>query len=372
MTDDDYDLTLDKIEAEVEAEYLRQIESIVASVDLASVDASVEADRGEVVVRMIEGAAFLGLMEALRRAFLAGGRVEMAALVIGQVEQAIGAPGGAAPSSPLPSLSYSFRQPQTARDRARAFDFDPRRQSAADAIARQAQDLADKLREAQRAAVQLVVQAGNLRGQPARQTALDLIGRVNRTTGKRTGGVIGLGPVEARASENARDQLLSGDVAQMREYLKRARRNRAFDDLVQAAIAAKRENPGAPPIARKDVDRIVGSYADRLLQGRAKIIAVGESTRALNGGRVEVFQQLASEGGDPAVMLKTWRHRGDERVRDSHREMGGQTVRIDQPFVTPRGARLNFPGDDSLGAPDSETAGCRCRLKFKIARTANV
>lgn len=367
MTDDDYDAALDDIEAEVAKEYERQVEALVRSIDVGRVEQSIEEDRGEVLVGLIAGAAFLGVMEALRRAFVRGGRVEVATLGVSVLATAFGAPAASGPS-----VSYSFGlRPDQARDRARSFDFDPRRPSAEAAIANQARDLADSLRDAQRAAVQLVIQAGAMRGQPTRQTALDLIGRVNKTTGVRSGGVLGMAAIDAQYVENARAQLLSGNVADMREYLKRTRRDARFDALVRRAIAAKQENPEAPAIARQDVDRIVGRYADRLLQSRAASLAKTQATKALNGGRADTYQQLLDAGANPETILKSWRHKGDERVRDSHREMGGQTVRVDQPFVTPRGARLMFPGDDSLGAPDSETAGCRCRLKFKIARIKN-
>lgn len=365
MNDDDYDAALDDIEAEVSKEYERQIEALVRSIEVGRVEQSIEEDRGEVLVDLISGAAFLGVMEALRRAFLRGGRVEVSTLSVHVLTQAFAAPG--------PSLSYSFPlPPDKARDRARTFDFDPRRPSADGAIAAQARELAQAIAEAQRAAAQLVIQAGAMRGQPTRQTALDLIGRINKTTGTRSGGVLGLTALDAQYVENARAQLLSGSVAQMKDYLKRTRRDARFDGIVSRAIEAAQADPASPPIARRDVDRIVGRYADRLLQGRALSIAKTEATKALNGGRAETYQQLTDQGADPANIRKTWKHKGDERVRDSHREMGGQSVRVDQPFVTPRGARLNFPGDDSLGAPESETAGCRCRLVFKIARTLNV
>lgn len=369
MNEDDYDAALDDIETEVSKEYERQIETLVRSIDVARVEQSIQEDRGEVLVDLIAGAAFLGVMEALRRAFLRGGRVEVSTLSVYMLSQAFGAP---AASQPSVSYSFGLTPPDQAKDRARSFDFDPRRPSADTAIAAQARDLASAIKDAQRAAVQLTIQAGQMRGQPTRQTALDLIGRINKATGVRSGGVLGMAAIDAQYVENARTQLLSGEVAQMKAYLERTRRDSRFDALVKRAIGEKLANPDAPPIARQDVDRIVGRYADRLLQSRALSIAKTESTKALNGGRAETYQQLVDQGADPDTIRKTWKHKGDERVRDSHREMGGQTVRVDQPFVTPRGSRLMFPGDDSLSAPESETAGCRCRLTFKIARTKNV
>lgn len=62
----------------------------------------------------------------------------------------------------------------------------------------------------------------------------------------------------------------------------------------------------------------------------------------------------------------TWLSARDARVRSgqrggaNHRAMDGQTVPIGTPFVTPRGYRLLFPGDRSLGAPPDEVINCRC------------
>lgn len=48
--------------------------------------------------------------------------------------------------------------------------------------------------------------------------------------------------------------------------------------------------------------------------------------------------------------------------RFDHRRMDGVTVPIDQPFVTPAGSRLRYPGDRSLGAPAGEVVNCRCTI----------
>lgn len=66
---------------------------------------------------------------------------------------------------------------------------------------------------------------------------------------------------------------------------------------------------------------------------------------------------------------KTWLTSRDSRVRSGggpgkydHVSMDGQTVPIDQPFVSPEGVRLMYPGDRSLGAPAGSIVNCRCTL----------
>ena len=66
------------------------------------------------------------------------------------------------------------------------------------------------------------------------------------------------------------------------------------------------------------------------------------------------------------VQTKTWWRAQDDRVRPSHKEAHGQTVAYDQPFEV-GGSRLQFPGDDSLGADPGETINCRCAVLFQTA-----
>ena len=65
---------------------------------------------------------------------------------------------------------------------------------------------------------------------------------------------------------------------------------------------------------------------------------------------------------------KKWITSRDSRVRAggrsqyNHRQMEGQTVPIGEPFVTPEGHRLMYPGDTSLGAPAGTVVNCRCSV----------
>lgn len=64
---------------------------------------------------------------------------------------------------------------------------------------------------------------------------------------------------------------------------------------------------------------------------------------------------------------KTWNSRQDRKVRPTHNVLDSHawpehTVPIAQPFTSPAGALLMFPGDPN--APLDETARCRCWLTF--------
>ena len=60
---------------------------------------------------------------------------------------------------------------------------------------------------------------------------------------------------------------------------------------------------------------------------------------------------------------KEWLSMRDRKVRDTHREVDGTVIPIDEPFDV-GGYLMMTPKDDSLGAPDEEIAGCRCSLRF--------
>ena len=113
------------------------------------------------------------------------------------------------------------------------------------------------------------------------------------------------------------------------------------------------------------ITRMTGRYSDRLLLLRGETIARTETMGALNQGQIETMQQAIDKGIVNAdVVVKVWRSSNDEDVRYSHSVLHGQSVGINETFVSPSGALLRFPGDPQ--APVSEIANCRCWLETKI------
>lgn len=210
--------------------------------------------------------------------------------------------------------------------------------------------------------MRLVLDAGMTEGRNPRATALDIVGRLNRATGMREGGILGLNAAQTDAVIRARAELLSGDPAMLRNYLARARRDKRFDRLVMKAIREGR------PMGRADVDAITGRYKDRLLQLRGETIARTETLASLNAGKEEGIRQLIDSGKvQRSAVKKVWRATGDDRTRDSHAALNGAEAGIDEAFVSPlTGARMMFPMDASQGAPASEIIGCRCTYELKI------
>lgn len=61
--------------------------------------------------------------------------------------------------------------------------------------------------------------------------------------------------------------------------------------------------------------------------------------------------------------MKRWLTMGDKRVRATHKEVGGTSKPIGEPFYV-GGSLLQYPRDFSLGASTAETAGCRCSIEY--------
>jgi hypothetical protein len=44
----------------------------------------------------------------------------------------------------------------------------------------------------------------------------------------------------------------------------------------------------------------------------------------------------------------------------------GKGLPLEEPFESPTGAKLLFPGDSSLGAGAAEIVHCRCRVSYNV------
>ena len=76
-------------------------------------------------------------------------------------------------------------------------------------------------------------------------------------------------------------------------------------------------------------------------------------TGAENAGRLQSALDLESAG---IKMVKTWSATNDDRTRDSHAEVDGETIGVKEKFSN----GLEYPGDPSGDA--SEVYNCRCTL----------
>lgn len=336
MTDAEYNAKLDAIEARIVADYIKQASQLRGSIKLSEITAMIEAGNVVKVLRAFDGANYGQLLEDVRSTYLQGGAdavAELSRAAQGYVRDATGA---------------------------RVLGMDAMAQSATDWLQQNAAGIVRGFASEQAGAVEAVISSGYGGGLGAPQIARNLLGVSNPAAGEPFGGVVGLGRQEAEWLGNARQQLASGDPEQMRAYLTRSLRDRRFDGIVNRAIEA------GQPVSAADIDRITQRYAERLLTNRADLVATLEVGKAYNAGRQEFYRQIMAEGVPAENIIKRWKTRGDNIVRDQHRQMNGQTVQGAAFFVAPDGSQMMNPGDMEHGAPMSQVARCRCRAVYTV------
>lgn len=301
-----------------------EIQKLLLALERRDLDAAMQALH-------IDRAAFQPLEAKLVEAFTAGGQ-------------------GAVATMPA-AVSIGFR-------------FDPGNQRAAAIIRETAATLITRLTQGEIDQARAFLADGMARGAGPRSVALDLVGRISRATGERTGGLIGLSGPYRDYVATARAELASGDPALMRNYLTRSRRDRTYDARVRAAIISRK------PVPAETALTMTTRYAARLTQLRGEVIARTEGIPAIRAAKHEAYQQLVDDGRIDAMdIVRGWSTSQDGRQRDTHDAMNGQEVRgLDMPFTSPSGAQFKYPGDRSLGAPLKELAACRCDEFLAIRR----
>ena len=208
------------------------------------------------------------------------------------------------------------------------------------------------------AGVRGILEQGMAAGNGPRAVATRIAGQINPLTGKREGGLVGLTKYQMDNVTKALNELKSMDPVQLRNYLERAMRNKQYDGYVNRAIKGE-------PIPADILRKMDNAMMNRALQVRAETIARTEALQTLHIGQHASYQQAIDQGlVQPDEIIRVWESSGDGRTRESHDEMNGQEVSWDEPFKTPSGVFLMFPGDPS--GPPEEIINCRCNESIRI------
>jgi hypothetical protein len=261
------------------------------------------------------------------------------------------------------TVAQSFPKNLRNSDGRVVFRFDIRDNRAERWVREQSSQLITKIQEDTRTATRNLLEVGIRDGRNPRNVALDLVGRIDQSTGKRTGGVIGLTPgQEAWARRTAQD-LRDLNKA----YFNRELRDKRFDRTVMKAI-----NDGKP-LSEETISKLVNRYRDNALKYRGEVIGRTEAIEALQRSEFEATQQMIDTGSVSAsAVTKTWDATGDKRTRPSHMALDGTTIPFGQPFVFSDGTQAMHPGDSSLGASAAEIIQCRCRMRINVDWMAGV
>lgn len=241
------------------------------------------------------------------------------------------------------------------------FRFDTRNSRSEAWLRDHSSQLITRVTDEARANVRTVLERGMLEGRNPRSVALDIVGRIDPASKKRIGGIIGLTENQENWVANARRRLSTLD----NKYFGMELRDKRFDRIVQRAIADNR------PLPAETVDKIVVAYKNNALRYRGENIARTEAIQALNRSEWEAHMQAVDIGAlNRSDVRRHWDSAGDSRVRWSHKSMdrtySAEGVGLEEPFVSPSGARMMFPGDTSLGAGADEVCMCRCRVRLKV------
>jgi Phage Mu protein F like protein len=105
------------------------------------------------------------------------------------------------------------------------------------------------------------------------------------------------------------------------------------------------------------VDQVLSWSGSERWPGRAKTIAVTETTRAYGAGTLAAGMEQSRVTG--RILQKRWDSTRDNKVRPGHREVDGDTLDLWMPFYV-QGFPLQFPGDP-MGPPEA-VINCRCDL----------
>jgi hypothetical protein len=319
------DAILRQMEPRIRDAFLAAIYRARDSIDLAALIAALEAGDIERAVRLfrLDDAALFPLEDAVRAAFVAGG-------------QAVVAPTG-------------LRG---------AWGFNGRHLRAEQWIGQHGAALVQGIRDDTMEMARKVITAGLQEGFTPQRVQRDLTGTLNRLTGQREGGFLGLTAQQADSIIAGRAKLASGEPALMREYLDLKLRDRRNDPAIRKAIAEGR------PIRGAELDRIMLAHKNKALKYRGEMIAKNEAFSAQAAGRDEAYRQMLDRP-DVVDVTARWQHNLSQEPRPDHVAMSGVTIslRRGETFQF-ADASMKHPHDPAGGAKHS--IGCRCIAVYRV------
>lgn len=315
---------LNRLRPEVRRAFEQAIRDAAISINQTLLANLIEQGRIEEAVELlrIDQSLFSPLTDALRGAFLTGGRL---------AEDI--APRG---------LTGVFR-------------FDGRHSDAVAWVQRQAATLVQGIEQDTLTLTRRVITAGLEEGQHARTVARSITGRA---VGKRrVGGFLGLTTQQADSIIAGRAKLRSGDPALMAEYLRLKQRDKSMDSRIKRAMAEGRGITG------KELDMIIEAHRSKALGYRGRRIASHETKNALAAGRERGMQQMLARPDVEAVTVR-WQHNLSEHPRLAHVAMNGTVINLGERFEFPDGVAMKHPHDAE--APARHTIGCRCVGIYRV------
>lgn len=208
-----------------------------------------------------------------------------------------------------------------------------------------------------RNAIRTALENGLAQGRGPLAVARDIAGYWDPKKQQRVGGILGLTNKQAQRVINAESELRNNPL----DFLKRSLRDKRFDGTIKKAVRT------GEPLSEDKIAKILAKYRSDLLLDRAETVARTEAMSALHEGQREMYEQAIRDGyvtGDE--IEREWSASGDNRVRESHQEIDGETVAWDQAYSN----GLMFPGDPR--GPAEEVINCRCYEIIRVNYLARI
>lgn len=208
--------------------------------------------------------------------------------------------------------------------------------------------------------IRTVIEDGIQAGRGGDAVARDIVGRVNRPTGRREGGILGLDDQRAARLNAVRTGMqtpegVRGMVTRGRDGTLRV--NYQVNRATEQRILRAYERGEAVSAADRAIS--IRQYENKLLKERGAVIARDQAHTAQAMGQREGWQQLIDSGRVQGVLKRwVWNDAGQE-AREDHKAMASMpAIPFDQKFTMADGAQLDGPHDPAGGAKHS--IGCRC------------
>lgn len=339
---------LARLEPAIRDAFLEAVGQIKSAVLMAELEAAIAAGNIEAAIEALrlEQGFFGPLYEAQRTAFLTGG-----GLIMGETQL----------RNPFDGSRYEF-------------SFNARADRAETWVRDQSSRLITNVIEEQKEQTRIVLREAMEVGEHPRSTARAIVGKVNATTGKREGGLMGLDGPRAGVLKAITEGMKTADgvrdlVVVPRDgsppYVRLTSVNKATANRI---LAAHRRGEAVPAADRDVSER---QLSNKLLKDRGDTIARTEALNALRSGRHEGFQQLIDAGKVRKDQVRIrWQATLDSRVRDSHRHLHDQVVKLGEFFNPAPGVFMQYPGDvehsTNPKALAANTIQCRCLAVYRI------
>lgn len=345
----DIQAALDRLEPALRDAFIAAIEAVTSAIRLQQLEAMILAgdiDRAIESLRLEQG--FFGpLYEAQRAGFIDGGGLVLSEIRI---------------RDPFDGSRF-------------VFGFNGRHDRAERWIRDQSSRLVTEIIEDQRDQARAIIRGGLERGQHPRTIARTIVGTVDPVTGKRSGGILGLDAPRARVMRKVLEAMKTPEG--VRELVTVPRDGSppfvtltSVNDATKARILRVFKAGTAVPAADQAISR--RQLGNKLLRDRGEMIARTETLNGLRAGRHEGMQQLVESGKVRADQVRIrWQATLDSRVRDSHRWLHDQKIRMGEFFNPAPGVFMAYPGDleHSPGNPKGLAANvvaCRCTAIYRI------